>query len=354
MARVRPADRSLLSGVPRSLFILAHPHIFLSKGISAPVFADVSPATSGAGGAVDSAVEYDLAFPLIRQIGDAFKNLDPEEMRALSNRSATLGILAADDLIYSRALAFLIPAETTEAKADQAFRSILRIAEEEDFNSCDVGFSERAIPHPPHFYPFDPHNPEVSVQCILDEHEDLWIPLSKRFLPFREPVIQRLIWKISKENAMFTVATSLPNIVPSVISLPWAVGEFASDTAFLTMNQVRMAFLIAAASDSPVGYREQRAEIGSIVAAAFGWRAIARELVSKIPAGGGLVSKGLISFAGSYAVGVGLDRLLRLGRGMTRDEKRHQYHYAYQRGREMVQQMVGRMTGRVSASPSSA
>jgi len=39
------------------------------------------------------------------------------------------------------------------------------------------------------------------------------------------------------------VITALPDIIPSIVDLPWSIGEFASDTAFLTINQIRMAFL---------------------------------------------------------------------------------------------------------------
>lgn len=270
----------------------------------------------------------------------------------MSERPISMGVLAADDDLYSLILSFLIPPETSEAKARQAFDCILRVAEDQDFGRCDLGLAQSGIPHPEHFYAFESRMPSATVKLILDDHEDLWVPLAKRFLPFREAAIQRIIWKISKENAYFTVATALPNVVPSIITLPWAIGEFASDTAFLTMNQVRMAFLIAAASDSDIGYKRQKAQIGSIVAAAFGWRAIAREMVSKVPAGGGLVSKGLVSFAGTYVVGVGLDRVLRFGRHLTREEKRQQYAYAFERGREAVHQIVGSLTalGRSTAS----
>ena len=270
----------------------------------------------------------------------------------MSERPVSMGVLAADDDLYSLILSFLIPPETSEAKARQAFDCILRVAEDQDFDRCDLGLAQSGIPHPEHFYAFESRMPSATVKLILDDHEDLWVPLAKRFLPFREAAVQRIIWKISKENAYFTVATALPNVVPSIFTLPWAVGEFASDTAFLTMNQVRMAFLIAAASDSDVGYKRQKAQIGSIVAAAFGWRAIAREMVSKVPAGVGLVSKGLVSFAGTYVVGVGLDRVLRFGRHLTREEKRQQYAYAFERGRQAVHQIVESLTalGRSTAS----
>jgi hypothetical protein len=108
------------------------------------------------------------------------------------------------------------------------------------------------------------------------------------------------------------------------------------------MNQVRMAFLLAAASDRDIGYAEQKGQIGSIIAAAFGWRALARQLVGKIPAGGGLVSKGLVSFAGTYAVGKSLDRFFRFGQELTRDERKEYYDHAYDRGRSAVQEIVDR------------
>jgi hypothetical protein len=285
-----------------------------------------------------------MAMGILRDVRRAFQTLNPDEVRALAERPLSLGVLAVDDAVYARALAFLIPPEVSDAKARQAARAVVRMAEEQDLEQCDLGLSESGLPHPARFYRFDVHRPTTVIDPILDEHEDLWVPLARIFLPFREPAIERIIWKTSKENAVFTIATALPNIVPSPISLPWAIGEFASDTAFLTMNQVRMAFQIAAASDSDIGYREQRAQIGSIVAAAFGWRALAREMISKIPAGGGVVSKGLVALAGTYVVGASLDRLMRFGRGLTREEKKELYSKAWERGRGAVQLIVDRLT----------
>ena len=283
----------------------------------------------------------------MRQISGALRTLNPNTVRAQADRPVTVGILAADETLFARVVSFLVPEGLSQAKAAEAGRHILRLASEEDFDRCQFGFAEPGLPHPRHFYSFDWRNPDAAVEAVLKEQQELWVPIARRFVAFRDPVIERTIWKVSKENAMFTVATALPNVIPSIVSLPWAIGEFASDTAFLTMNQVRMAFLIAAASDCDVGYSKQRAQIASIVAAAFGWRAVARELVSKIPAGGGLLSKGLISFAGTYVVGKGLDRLLRIGRHLTREEKNRMYFEAYERGKEVVGGIVERFSGRV-------
>lgn len=267
-------------------------------------------------------------------------------MRRSADRDFTLGVLAVDEAVWAGIVSYLIPQDTSQAKIQEAGRHILRMAAESDFERCEAGLSEPGLPHPSHFYSFDDYDPSASLEALVDGHEDLWLPLGRRFPGARDLVMEKIIWKISKENALFTVATAVPNIIPTWISLPWAAGEFASDTAFLTMNQVRMAFLIAAASDREIGYHSQKGQIGSIVAAAFGWRALARELVSKVPAGGGLLCKGLISFSGTYAVGKSLERLFRFGRGLTRVERRQHYDDAYERGRAVVQEIVQRVTRR--------
>jgi hypothetical protein len=125
-----------------------------------------------------------------------------------------------------------------------------------------------------------------------------------------------------------------------LLSVPWALGEFASDTAFLTGNQIRMAFMIAAASDRNVSFREQKAEIASLFAGAFGWRAIARELVSKIPFGAGVIPKAAVSFAGTYVVGASLDRLYRVGYGYSAVERRDAYEHALEKGKEVAAALV--------------
>jgi hypothetical protein len=148
--------------------------------------------------------------------------------------------------------------------------------------------------------------------------------------------VHGIIRAVARENALFCLATALPDVVPSLMSLPWAVGEFSSDAAFLTMNQIRMAFLLAAASDRAVGYREQSKEIASIIAGAFGWRAIARELIGKVPFGGGLIPKSGIAWAGTFVVGLSMERLYRLGYGFTRDERKSAYEEAYEHGRQIA------------------
>jgi len=189
------------------------------------------------------------------------------------------------------------------------------------------------------------YTPEDTVTLaarIANSHPDLQLAMARAFPALREAVVGRLIQRTAKENAAFAILSALPNVVPSPIELPWAVGEFASDTVVITANQVRMALAIAAACDTPVGFGEQRGQMASILGSAFGLRALARELAGKIPAGGGVVAKGCIAFAGTYTLGLGLAHWNRSGRRLSWGEKRTAYQRALASGRDVVEQMARR------------
>ncbi|HTP36045.1 MAG TPA: hypothetical protein VMJ75_27910, partial [Candidatus Acidoferrales bacterium] len=104
-------------------------------------------------------------------------------------------------------------------------------------------------------------------------------------------------------------------------------------TVFLTANQVRMAFYIAAAAGRKVGFARQKGELLTIGAGAFGWRAIARELVSHIPLGGGLIPKAAIAYAGTFVVGKGLEFYEYGARQASFEERKQLYQQGLEHGR---------------------
>ena len=281
-----------------------------------------------------------MSIQVFQHIKDAIRNLDPEEIRKHTERPLRLLLYADNEQQYRDLEDYLLPRDLSAAKRAQVRRLIVRGSDGavrsapgdleiyyDPSHDLDAGESD--------VFGFDPLNPASTVNSILHRRPDLAVPLALHVLPFREEVSRRMVKKIAKENALFSLATALPDIVPFV-SLPWAIGEFASDTAFLTANQIRMAFLLAAANDRDVGYHEQRGEIGSIILGAFGWRALARELVGKIPWGGGLVPKAAIAYAGTRVVGLSLERYYRLGKAYTRAERRLAYEDALDRGKHLV------------------
>ncbi len=274
------------------------------------------------------------------QIRTAFRHLNPSEVRGLAERPVRIGLIASTHDAYAAMEDLLAPASLSHARRFETEQILHRIEDDTRAGDFDVVLCEEELLCPKGAFRFDPARPERALRQIVERREDLRLALARHFLPFRKPVMEKIVHGIARENAAFSVVTALPDIIPSVVELPWAVGEFASDTAFLTMNQVRMAFLIAGASDQEVGYKEQRAQIAGIVAGAFGWRALARELVGKIPFGGGLVPKAAIAYAGTYTVGVGLEHFYRIGSGLTREERRTVYSQALERGRSIVDTIV--------------
>lgn len=286
---------------------------------------------------------YAMALPVIRQVKQALSSLNPKEVRAAAERPVSIGLVAASAESMGRMETYFAPPHLSPERRAEAVRLLVRGCAP---GTCDVEIYESCLLRPARAFSFDPESPDDCVRRILRAREDLALPLSRALYPFRKPASHHIIRSVSKENALFALATALPDIVPSLLSFGWAVGEFSSDTAFLTMNQIRMAFNLAAASDRQVGFREQRSQIASIVAGAFGWRALARELVGKVPFGGGLIPKAAIAYAGTFAVGKSLERLYRLGYGFTRDERRAVYEEAYEHGRQIAGMLLDGMRHR--------
>ena len=293
-----------------------------------------------------------------RQVSDAFRGLNPEELAQDASRSLSLALVAGTPEELSRMEAFFAPISLGRRKAEQVHQCLfpflhpLRQSQEQmlrefDFVICSPGVTAEVGPLAPYVYIYGRANSRDFVKEILRDRWDRALPLAKNFLPFRGYAQQRWIHSIAFENALFAIMTAIPNVLPTPFSLPWTAAEFASSTVFLTANQMRLAFIMAASSDSAVGFREQKGQLTSIAAASVGWRSLARELAGKIPAGRGLLSKGLMAYAGTYVTGVTLQQLHALGRSMTREEKRQAFEEAYRVGRAVLDKALGAM-GRLS------
>lgn len=192
---------------------------------------------------------------------------------------------------------------------------------------------------------FDSANPAQSISQLISRPRgrELRLALARRFPALRAEVSRKVIQDVSRENATFVIVTALGDVIPSVLEPILGVAEAAGDTVFLTANQVRMLFAIAAAHGEAVGYALQWKEISSIIGAAFGWRTLARNLVSKIPFGGGLAPKGAIAYAGTYAVGEGARFFYATGRRMTREEVGQLFKQGYSDAIEFARGVVGRL-----------
>jgi uncharacterized protein (DUF697 family) len=272
-----------------------------------------------------------------KQARAAISMLNPEGVRTRSNQPLHIGLVASTEAGYAEMEDFLVPASLPGEIRAEIMRRIHRASESAAPGSVDLVLYEHGILPPEGAFAFNRVNPAETVSAVIRRQEELTLALAAQFPAFRKAVVEQIVQAVARENALFAVATALPNVVPNLIELPWAFGEFASDTLFLTANQVRMSFLIAAACGKQIGFSQQRVEIGSIVAGAFGWRTLARELAGKIPLGGGLIPKGAIAYAGTVAVGKGLEYYHHVNRPFTREQQERVYRESLEQGRTVAE-----------------
>jgi uncharacterized protein (DUF697 family) len=114
--------------------------------------------------------------------------------------------------------------------------------------------------------------------------EDYLVPLAKGYPPFRRAVCEEIIRKNARQNA---VIGALP--------IPGA------DMPVMTANQARMVLNIAAAHGEELSLDRARELLG-VLAAGFGLRALARQVVKLVPVGG-WAAAAAIGYAGTVAMG---------------------------------------------------
>jgi hypothetical protein len=272
-------------------------------------------------------------------IRKAVQNLNPGKVRELGERELNIALYAHTNEAYRRMEDFFLNG-LHERRRRESLEALTRGPAPEQALKFDLAIYDEGVVAPARGLVFHQREPDLLVKRILSKHDDLGVPLARHFEVFRKPYVEHLIKKISRENALFSLATALPDIIPSFIELPWAIAEFTSDTAFITMNQIRMAFLLAAASDRQVGYLEQKSEIAGVIGSAFGWRALARQVAGKIPFGGGLIPKAGIAYAGTRVLGASIERFYRIGYAYTREERESMYSHTFEQGKKVAKQIL--------------
>jgi len=109
--------------------------------------------------------------------------------------------------------------------------------------------------------------------------------LAARVAVLREPLCRELIESFSRRNGILAVAIFVPG----------------ADFPVLTLNQIRLVLRIGAAHGVEID-QQRLPEVLATIAAGFGFRAVARQLLGAIPFAGWAV-KGGIAYAGTRALG---------------------------------------------------
>lgn len=211
---------------------------------------------------------------------------DEHAVRDLSGRDVT-----RYDLDGARVLVYVIDGSRTSAEDEE----VLRRANRKDVEVVCVLVGE-----PPDVAVDVPHvlaTDVVSVrpgedlpvdqiaERIAERSGDAGYTLAAKLPALRRAVCEDIVRGFARQNGVLGAAIFIPG----------------ADLPVLTLNQIRMVLRIAAAHGEEID-RERALELLPIVAAGFGLRAIARELVGLVPLAGWAV-KGAVAFAGTRALG---------------------------------------------------
>src|SRR5947209_956938 len=168
-----------------------------------------------------------MALDVLRQTRQALTTQNPRELRETAERPIKVGLIAPSAEALGQIESYLLPMHFSPERRAQAAKMLVRGGGEE----CDIEIYDSSIHRPAKAFSLDLESPENCVRRILKSREDLMLPLARRLYPFRKPAVHRLIRSIAKENALFCLTTAIPDVIPSLAMIPWAAGEFASDTA---------------------------------------------------------------------------------------------------------------------------
>lgn len=124
--------------------------------------------------------------------------------------------------------------------------------------------------------------------------------LAARLPVLREPLCRELIESFSRRNGIAAVAIFVPG----------------ADFPVLTLNQIRLVLRLAAAHGVEVD-QQRLPEVLATVAAGFGLRALARQVLGAVPVAGWLV-KGGVAYAGTRALGEAAHRYFHAARESDR------------------------------------
>ncbi len=122
------------------------------------------------------------------------------------------------------------------------------------------------------------------LAAIAERAGDAGPGLAAKLPPLRTHVVARLTDRVSAQTGAVAAAVWIPGV----------------DMPILTALQLRLVMQIAACYDHPLGIN-RAAEIGGVVGAGFGLRAIARELLDAIPLAGWAI-KGAVAYSGTRAI----------------------------------------------------
>ncbi len=183
-------------------------------------------------------------------------------------------------------------------------------------------------------------NIDTFVNDIIENNNDILPALSYCFPLFRIKSVNKAICLVALQNLSWAVSTCLPNTIPGghqAITIPI---ETISDFFVLTANEVKLMFEIVGLSGVKVNPINCFVEGGILFSLAVAAQQSASFILGKIPAGAGLVAKGTIAYAFTFAIGEAILFYQLTGKQIDMDQFKTGFTKIYNNSSQFVKEYI--------------
>lgn len=182
------------------------------------------------------------------------------------------------------------------------------------------------------------------VGAWVKELEAIAMPLGRRLIYFRKPVIRHFIRKVSRQNFTIALASAIPASVPI---LGFIAGTLAAtgEMIVMTSNQLKLCLQIAGMYGMEVNFYDRMRELWPVLGSGFGWRQLSRAAVGYVPAAGPAI-KSIVAYSGTFVAGESARWFYEKGRKMTAEEYRQLLGRARREALDQAKQSIERLRRR--------
>ena len=155
----------------------------------------------------------------------------------------------------------------------------------------------------PQVQSLNPLDPAPKFKRILPRaFPGLALRLARDYSALRYSYARQMIRRTATRNARMALASTLAAPPIPVVNTLWRFFATTGETIAITATQIHLCLLMAALHFRSLDFFDRMGELWPVIGGSFGWRRVARLLVSLVP-GLGWLSKGTLAYSGTFLIG---------------------------------------------------
>lgn len=155
----------------------------------------------------------------------------------------------------------------------------------------------------PRIHQLDPLHPGPQFEFLLPRaFPGLALRLARDFSALRYSYARQMTKRTAVRNARLALASSLAAPPIPLIGTMWRFFATTGETIAITATQIHLCLLMAALHFRSLDFFDRMGELWPVIGGSFGWRRVARLLVSLVP-GLGWLSKGTLAYSATWMIG---------------------------------------------------